>query len=175
MEYIKEYIIDAIMVLVFFINVYVYYKKSFVKTVLEFFSFFAAAFVAKIYSEKAADFIMEKTTLFSGEGGKEKANLIIIVLLFILVIAVLKTVIFYIDKLFNLPVINTANKMLGLLLGVVIGVVVVGMCVALVKIFELSGYQPLIDIAENSRIIKLYTGILAEFYPLVAEYIKKGV
>lgn len=175
MEYVKEYIVDAFLVLIFLINVYVYYKKSFVKAVLEFFSFFASAFVARIYSEKVADFVMDNTTLFSGEDGKLKSRLIFVVLLFILTSAVLKAVIYYIDKLFNLPVINTANKMLGLLLGILIGIFVVGLCVALFKVFELSGYEPLIELVEKSRIIKISSGIIAKGYPYIAEYIKKGV
>lgn len=175
MEYVNEYIVDAVLLLIFIINVYVYYKKSFVKSVLEFISFFASAFLAKMFSGKAADYIVANTNLFPGESGKEKANLVLIVILFILFSAVFKTLIYYIDKMMKMPVINSANKMLGAALGVVIGFMIVGACVALIKLLELSGYAPLIELADHSRIIKFYIEVIAKCYPYVAELIKKGV
>lgn len=175
MEYVNEYIVDGVLLLIFALNVFIYYKKSFVKTVLEFFSFFASAFIAKMVSEKAADYIIENTDLFQGESGKAKATLVLIVVLFIFLSALFKTLIFYIDKALKVPVINSANKMLGLCLGILIGFLVVGAFVALIKMLELSGYEPLIKLADNSRIIKFYIEVLAKCYPHVAELIKKGV
>ncbi len=175
MEVVSGYIIDVVLILIFGINVYIYYKKSFVKTVLEFFSFFAAAFLAKMFSEKAADYIIANTSLFQGDSGKAKATLVLIVVMFILLSALFKTLISYVDKSLKVPIINSANKMLGMCLGVLIGFLVVGACVALIAMLELSGYEPLIKMADSSGIMKFYSEVIVKCYPHVAEIIEKGV
>lgn len=161
--------------MIFALNVFIYYKKSFVRTVLEFISFFISAFVARTYSGIVSDFFVKNTDIFSDKDGEQKSKLIFVALLFILTSAVLKVIIYYIDKFFKLPVINTVNKLFGLILGILIGLFIVVMCIILFKIFELSGYEPLIEMVENSRIIKISGGVIAKCYPVIAEYLKKGV
>lgn len=173
--YLKDYAIDGMLAAVFLVTVIVYYKKSFIRAILEFAAFFGAALAAKFFSERVGSFLMEKTDFFSDPHGKEKANLVAIVILFILISVTLEVIIHYIDKGFTLPVIKTANKMLGIALGILIGFVVVGGLAALFKLLELSGIQTVIDIVENSRIIKLYCKLLAKIYPYISELIKKGV
>lgn len=175
MEIVKEYIVDAALLGIFFLNVIVYYRKSFTKAILEFVAFFGASLMAKFYSEPAARFIMRKTSIFSDPYGKEKATLVMIVVLFILISVALNVIIYYADKWFKLPVSRTANKLMGMALGILVGFVITGACVALIKALQLSGYGLLDELAGNSRIIKVYTELLAKYYPYVAELIKKGV
>lgn len=175
MVYIKEYAVDVFLLLVFFITVIIYYKKSFVRSILEFISFFAAAFIAKMYSEPVANMLVSRFSVFSGEYGYEKANLITIVLLFILISFVLKLIIYYVDKGFKLPILKTANKMMGLVLGFFIGFILVAALVAGIKAVELTGNETIISFTGHSRIMRLFSTVLAKIYPLISELIEKGV
>ncbi len=173
--YIKDYAVDGMLAAIFIVTVIFYYKKSFIRAVLEFVAFFASAVIAKVYSDRVGAFLMRRFSFFSDPYGKEKATLVAIVLLFILISVALEVIIHYIDKGFKLPVIKTANKMLGIVLGILIGIVVVGALAALLKLLELSGINTIIEFVENSRIIKLYFELVRKYYPYISELIKKGV
>lgn len=175
MVYIKDFAVDFFLLVVFVIAVLAYYKKTFTRSVLEFASLFAAAFIAKLYAEPVANILMSKLDIFGGEHGSEKANLVTIVIVFILISVVLKFIINYIDKVFELPLLKKANKLMGLLLGVVIGFILVGAIVAGIKAIELTGNETILSFTEHSRIMKLFTKILAKIYPFISELISKGV
>ncbi len=173
MDYIKEYLIDGILLLIFIFSIIFYYKKGFVRSLLEFLSYFAASFVSGMYSSKAAEFILNKTDFFSGERAEENAELFSAVVLFILISAALKCIIYYIDKFFKLPVIKTANQLLGGVLGALCGVILVLAAVVLIKVFELSGNVRLTECIECSRLMKVSSDIVSKYYQLIIEFVQK--
>ena len=109
MDFLKIYIIDIVLVLLFISWVVYYYRKGFVRSVLEFCSFFAAAVVTRAYYVPLADWIRANTSLCSGTAGEYKAKFIAMIILFIAVSLVLKILIGIVDKFFNLPILKTAR------------------------------------------------------------------
>ena len=103
MDFLKIYIIDIVLVLLFISWVVYYYRKGFVRSVLEFCSFFAAAVVTRAYYVPLADWIRANTSFCSGTAGEYKAKFIAMIILFIAVSLVLKILIGIVDKFFKLP------------------------------------------------------------------------
>ena len=83
MDFLKIYIIDIVLVLLFISWVVYYYRKGFVRSVLEFCSFFAAAVVTRAYYVPLADWIRANTSFCSGTAGEYKAKFIAMIILFI--------------------------------------------------------------------------------------------
>ena len=175
MDFLKIYIIDIVLVLLFISWVVYYYRKGFVRSVLEFCSFFAAAVVTRAYYVPLADWIRAKTSLCSGTAGEYKAKFIAMIILFIAVSLVLKILIGIVDKFFKLPILKTANKALGLVIGTLCGVLMVtGACV-LINALTFTGYEPLKAAARSSKIMELDSKLIAAVFPAVKEFIQGGI
>lgn len=175
MEALKIYIIDIVLLLIFIVCVVYYYRKGFVRSLLEFCSFFVSVILTKMYSPAAADWILENTDFFSGVSSPEaKANLISVIVLFIVISVVLRVIIGVIDKFFTLPVIKTANKALGVLIGAVCGFLLVSAVTVLINVLNLTGYAPLETAVANSKIMELDSQLTALLFPAAAELIKGG-
>lgn len=175
MDFLKIYIIDIVLVLLFISWVVYYYRKGFVRSVLEFCSFFAAAVVTRAYYVPLADWIRANTSLCSGTAGEYKAKFIAMIILFIAVSLVLKILISIVDKFFKLPILKTANKALGLVIGILCGVLMVtGACV-LINALTFTGYEPLKAAARSSKIMELDSKLIAAVFPAVKEFIQGGI
>lgn len=175
MEALKIYIIDIVLLLIFIVCVVYYYRKGFVRSLLEFCSFFVSVILTKMYSPAAADWILKNTDFFSDVRSPEaKANLISVIVLFIVISVVLRVIIGVIDKFFTLPVIKTANKALGVLIGAVCGFLLVSAVTVLLNVLNLTGYAPLETAVANSKIMELDSQLTASLFPAAAELIKGG-
>lgn len=85
------------------------------------------------------------------------ATVIGYVLLFIIAFVVLTIVIFIVDKVAKLPLLKTADKILGLVLGAVSGILAV--MVVSVILGALLGALGQGDVVENSFMLKLFSGL----------------
>ena len=97
------------------------------------------------------------------------------IILFIAVSLVLKILIGIVDKFFKLPILKTANKALGLVIGTLCGVLMVtGACV-LINALTFTGYEPLKAAARSSKIMELDSKLIAAVFPAVKEFIQGGI
>ena len=134
MEFIKIYIIDIILILIFLLCLLYYYQKGFVKSILSVFGLFASVVLTKVLSPYAVTFLCENVKYFKSGFGEYKANIAAVALVFVLLSIIFHVIIFAIDKVFELPVLKTVNKALGFLLGAVCGLLVIAACVALIRL-----------------------------------------
>ena len=175
MEALKIYIIDIVLLLIFIVCVVYYYRKGFVRSILEFCSFFVSALLTKMYSPAAADWLIKNTDFFNGVSAPQaKANLISVIVIFIAASVLLRVIIGLIDKFFTLPVIKTANKALGLLVGAICGFLLVSAVTLFINVLNLTGYAPLETAVANSKIMELDSQLTASLFPAAAELIKGG-
>ncbi len=175
MEFLKIYILDIFFILLFAGCLVYYYCKGFVRSLLELFALAAAAIVTRAYTPAVVTWVMQNSDLFTGDWGQKKAYLVIGILLFILVSLVLKLIILIIDKAFDLPVIRTANKLLGLVLGAVCGFLLVCAGAAIVQMLLLTGSGTVQTLASHSRVLPVVRQALAYVYPAVAEVLQGGL
>ncbi len=172
MEEFKIYIIDIVLALIFILCVGYYYRKGFARSILEFFSFFAAGVITKVYYTDVAAFLVEKTPFFADDSFPEaKARLTALVLLFVGASIVIKLLIGLIDRFFKLPLIKTANKALGLLFGVLCGfLLVTGVCLV-IDLVSMTGYEPLVKAIDNSKIMEIDSQIVDAIFPEIKKLI----
>lgn len=120
----EQYLIDVILAAVFVTVTLVYFFRGFAKTVLRFAAFAASIACSKIFLNPVTDWIFTNTKLFAGTE-KYIAKLIIMVLCFLVFLFVFNIVADLIDKLFKLPVLKQANRLIGGAMGAVIGIILV--------------------------------------------------
>ncbi len=172
MDFLKIYIIDIVLCLIFALCVGYYYRKGFARSVLEFFSFFASAVVTRLYYDDFATLILEKTTFFSDDAFPEqKARLIAMIILFVASAIIIKLLINLVDRFFKLPLIKTANKALGLLLGVLSGFLIVSVICIMINFVAMTGYEPLVNAIENSKVMEIDSQIINAVFPEIQKLI----
>lgn len=120
----EKYIVDIILLLIVFAFTVTYSVRGFAKTILRFVSFIAAIVLSKAFAAPVTDWVLSNTKFLSGME-KHLAEMVIIVLLFLLISIVLKWITSVINKLFKIPVLKQANKVLGGIFGAVNGLIVV--------------------------------------------------
>mgnify|MGYP006386124185 FL=1 len=172
MDILKVYIIDIVLGLIFILCVGYYYHKGFARSILEFFSFFAAGVITKIYYSDFAQLLLENTPFFEGDTfPEEKARMVSLVALFIGASILIKILISLIDRFFKLPLIKTANKALGLLIGVLCGfLLVTGICLV-IDLVAMTGYEPLVNAVNNSMIMEIDAQIVDIIFPEIKKLI----
>lgn len=172
MDFLKIYIIDIVLCLIFVLCVGYYYRKGFARSLLEFFSFFAAAVVTRVYYGDVAGFILENTSFLDSDAfSEQKARLISMILLFVGASIIIKLLIGLIDRFFKLPLIKTANKALGLLIGVLCGfLLVTGICVV-INFVAMTDYEPLVNAISNSKIMEIDSQIVDAIFPEIEKLI----
>lgn len=172
MDILKVYIIDIVLCLIFILCVGYYYRKGFARSVLEFFSFFAAGVITKIYYSDVAQFLLDNTSFFDGDSfPEEKARMVSLVALFISASILIKFLISLIDRFFKLPLIKTANKALGLLIGVLCGfLLVTGICLV-IDLVAMTGYEPLVNAVSNSKVMEIDAQLVDAVFPEIKKLI----
>lgn len=120
----EQYIIDIILAGVFVISTAIFFIRGFAKTALKFAAFFGAITCSKIFLSPITDWIFKNTKLFAGTE-KYIAKLIIMVLCFLVFLFVLNLIARAVEKIFSLPVLKQANKVLGGAMGAVVGIILV--------------------------------------------------
>lgn len=172
MDILKIYIIDIVLCLIFALCVGYYYRKGFARSILEFFSFFAATVVTKVYYGDFAKFIIENTSLFEDDAfSQQKIRLVSLIVLFVGASIVIKLLISFIDRFFKLPLIKTANKAMGLLIGVLIGFLIITAICLVIDFVAMTGYEPLIKAISNSKIMEIDAQIVDAFFPEIKKLI----
>lgn len=174
-DYFKDYLIDIALIVVFFLCIFLRYKKSILKSIHELLCLLVAAFMSKVYCWTLASRIMRNTEILSVSDRKEKVILLSIVIIFVIAAIVLNAVVRFIEKLFNLPDVKPKNKLMVVLLGAAIGVVYMGLAVLVIRAFEMTRYESFVKIAENSLIMKIYGDLLALYYPHAAVILAGGI
>lgn len=150
----ENYIIDIILAAVFVIITVTYFVRGFAKTVLRFITFFFSIVLAFGSSPQITDWVFTNTKLFMGTE-KYIAKLIIFVFTFLFFSFVLHLLALIIDKIFKLPVLKQANKLLGGVLGAVCGAIaVLVLCVALQISSHVVYNTKYINLVENSVIVQ---------------------
>lgn len=120
----EKYIVDIALLLIFIAFTVTYSARGFAKTVLRFVSFVASIVLSKVFAAPATDWVLSNTKFLSGIE-RHLAQMIVTVLMFLLLIVVLRWVTTLINKLFKIPVLKQANKILGGVFGAVNGLIVV--------------------------------------------------
>ena len=150
----EKYIIDIILAAVFVLITASYFFRGFAKTVLKFATFFLSIILSLWFSPQITDWIFSNTKLFMGTE-KYIAKLIIIVLSFLLFSFVLNVLASLIDKIFKLPVLKQANRLLGGLLGAICGAIaVIVLCIALQVSSHVAYNSKYVSLVENSVIVQ---------------------
>ncbi len=172
MDILKIYIIDIVLCLIFILCVGYYYRKGFARSILEFFSFFAAGVITKIYYSDVAQFLLDNTSFFDGDTFPEqKARMVSLVALFIGASILIKFLISLIDRFFKLPLIKTANKALGLLIGILCGfLLVTGICLV-IDLVAMTGYEPIVNAVSNSKVMEIDAQIVDVIFPEIKKLI----
>lgn len=150
----EKHIIDIILAAVFIIITATNFFRGFAKTILDFVKFFLSIVLAVWFSPQITDWVFSNTKLFTGTE-KYIAKLIIIVLSFLLFSFILNFVASLIEKIFKLPVLKQANKLLGGVLGAVCGAIaVVVLCIALQVSSHVVYNAKYVSLVENSVIVQ---------------------
>ncbi len=126
-----DYIIDIILAVIFIAITIKYFTRGFAKTILNFVAFFLSIALSRGVSGSVTDWVFSNTKLFVGTE-RYIAKLIITVVSFVVLSALLNWAVSLINKIFKIPVLKQANKLLGGLLGALCGgIVVIILCFAL--------------------------------------------
>ena len=120
----EQYMIDIILAAVFITVTVVYFVKGFAKTVLKFAAFLGSIICSKLFLNTVTDWVFSNTRLFAGTE-KYIAKLILMVVCFLVFLFVFTLIARLADKIFELPVLKQANKLLGGVLGAGIGLILV--------------------------------------------------
>ncbi len=172
MDILKVYILDIILGLIFLLCVGYYYRKGFARSVMEFFSFFAAGVLTRLFYGDVASFLLENTSFFSSSASPYyTARLVSIIGVFILASILIKLVIRTVDKVFKLPLIKTANKALGLVIGVLCGFLLVTVICLVTDFVASTGYEPVKEAVSNSYIMELDSKIVDMIFPEISKLI----
>ncbi len=172
MDILKIYILDIVLGLIFALSVVYYYRKGFARSVLEFFSFFAAAITTRLFYDDFAKFILEKTTFFQNDAfPQQKAKIVSIILLFIAATILIKYLIKVIDKLFKLPLVKTANKALGLVIGVICGFLIVTAVCLVMNVLVMTDNELVVNAVNNSKIMEIDSQLVDLIFPEISKMI----
>ena len=94
-----------------------------------------------------------------------------LVALFIGASILIKFLISLIDRFFKLPLIKTANKALGLLIGILCGfLLVTGICLV-IDLVAMTGYEPLVNAVSNSKVMEIDAQIVDVIFPEIKKLI----
>ncbi len=172
MDILKVYILDIILGLIFLLCVGYYYRKGFARSVMDFFSFFVSGVITKLFYGDVTQFLLEKTEFFNElPDPSYVAKLVSIVGVFIVASIAIKVLINIIDKAFKLPLIKTANKILGLLIGIIMGFLIVTVVCIITDFVASTGYEPVARAVSNSYIIELDSKIVDMIFPEISKLI----
>lgn len=120
----EQYMIDILLAAVFITVTVVYFVRGFAKTVLKFAAFLGSIICSKLFLNTVTDWVFSNTKLFAGTE-KYIAKLILMVICFLVFMFVFTLIARLADKIFELPVLKQANKLLGGVMGATIGVILV--------------------------------------------------
>lgn len=151
----EDFIMDIILAGIFLVNVAIYFKRGFAKTILKFVAFFLSIVLSRAVSGTVTDWVLEHTDFFEG---KEIyiARLIITVIVFVVLSALLNGLVMLINKVFKIPVLKQANQILGGLLGALVGgILVVVLCFVFQVAAHIAQDSDFADIVGNSKIVQL--------------------
>lgn len=150
----EKYIVDFVLGAIFILITLKYFKRGFTNTLLRFAAFLMSIVLAKGFSAQITDWIFANTRLFIGTE-KYIAKLIIMVVTFLILSVVLNWIAALIDKVFKLPVLKQANKLLGGIFGAVNGaIIVLVLCIALQISSHVVYNSKYIGMVENSVIVQ---------------------
>lgn len=148
-----EYIVDIVLLAVFVLITVKYSVKGFAKTILNFAAFFAAIVLSWSSADGVTDWVFSNTSLFAGTE-KSVARLIILVAVFAALSLLLNWLISLIDKIFKVPVLKQANKLLGALLGALCGAIAVFvLCVSLSFLADIIYNAKFVNAVDSSQIV----------------------
>lgn len=150
----EQYIVDIILAAIFLGFTIVYAIRGFAERVLSFASFVLAIIASKMVSASVLDWTFSNTRLFAGLE-KYLAKLIITVVCFVVIYFVLRLVSSVISKIFKIPVLKQANKLIGGILGAFSGLIVV---IILSLVLQLSSHvvynAKYVNAVQNSVIVQ---------------------
>ncbi len=150
----EKYIIDIVLAVIFVAITVKYFTKGFAKTILKFVAFFLSIVLSKAASGNVTDWIFSNTKLFAGTE-RYIAKLIITVLCFVVLSVLLNWAVSLVNKIFKVPVLKQANKLLGGLLGVLCGgIVVIVLCFVLQISSNVVYNAKYVNAVENSVIVQ---------------------
>lgn len=120
----QEHIVDIILIAVFALLTFKYYRQGLVGTIMKFGSVIIALVASKVLCGTVTDWVYSNTKLFSGTE-RYLAKLIIFVLLYIAIKLLFSWIISLLSSIKKLPVIKQANKIFGAVLGAGCGIAAV--------------------------------------------------
>lgn len=151
----ENYVIDIILLIAFIAITVRYFVKGFAKIILDFGAVIVAVIATGAFAGKIGDWLASNTSLFSG-GNIYVSKLLTFVFCFAFFFAVFKWAAILINKIFKIPVLKQANKLLGGLLGAVCAVLVISIASVVLQISAHvvynDNYKALVG---NSRIVQL--------------------
>ena len=165
LAYLKDYVVDLGLLVIVCVCIVLYWKKSAIRTIFDCLAFIGASFVAKAYCWRFASGIMRNTKILDVPDRKEKIVLISVVVIFAVTAIIFTALLHLVEKMFRLSKDRTSNRFMGIVLGLIIGFVLAGEVVLIIKMFEMTGYKALIELAESSRIMEIFCRILGIYYP----------
>lgn len=150
-----EYIVDVALIAIFVAVTFIYYRRGFAKTVLKAGALFLSVILTLAFSERATSWIFSNTKLFAGTE-RYIAKLIVSVVMFILLYLALKWLSGLINRIFKLPVLKQANKLLGAVLGACCSIVIIAVISVSLQISSHVVYNAnYVSAIDNSRIVQL--------------------
>lgn len=151
----ENLIIDIVLAGIFLVNVAIYFKRGFAKTILKFVAFFLSIVLSRAISGTVTEWVLDHTDFFEG---KEIyiTRLIITVIVFVILSAILNGLVMLINKVFKIPVLKQANQILGGLIGALVGgILVVILCFTFQIAAHIARDSDFADMVENSKIVQL--------------------
>ncbi|MDD6276303.1 MAG: CvpA family protein [Clostridia bacterium] len=150
-----EYIVDVALIAIFVAVTFIYYKRGFAKTVLKAASLLLSVILTLAFADKATGWIFSNTKLFAGTE-RYIAKLIVSVVMFVLLYFVLKWLANVINRVFKLPVLKQANKLLGAILGACCAMVIVSVISVALQVSSHVVYNAnYVSAIDNSNIVQL--------------------
>lgn len=167
--------VDFFLLMIFVLTIILHLKKSVIRSVHELLALIAATFVAKVYSWPLGSIIMRETSLFTNPNRRAKAILLSTIAIFIIVFLLVNVLLSLVEKLFKMNEMKMAENMIfTIILGAILGFFYVGAVVLIIKVFEMSQFEPVTNLTSTSYIITFFTKILSLYFPHVAVLITGG-
>lgn len=123
-----DFIVDIVLVILFATVTFVCYKRGFVRSIMSIISLVLSLVVSRFISGAVITWIAANTLLFQGIE-PAVAHLIMYIILFAVFRMLMSAVCWLICRFFELPVLKQVNKLLGVVLGMLSGLV----CVAILS------------------------------------------
>ncbi len=155
--------IDIIILIILAIFIFGGVKKGLVRSIGEILGVFVSIYVAINFYEVCSSWLENAVSFLHGT----VTDIVSVILLFIVVNIAISVLVYFIDKIFSLPILNFFNHLLGGIFGLIGGVVLI---VVLFFIFAYFGIG--VGMFENSKAIPYVEKVSFFIKPLLPQDLK---